>query len=62
MNRESSNKDMDKMTIKEALRLDKERLNIWYHLMADPAPVPFVPITPFVIGKKIWDKSKKLFR
>ena len=27
-----------------------------------PAPVPFVPITPFVIGKKIWDKSKKLFR
>ena len=54
-----SNKKIEDITIKEALLQDASQLVIKAKILSAPAPT-FVPITPAIVGKKIWSSVKKL--
>lgn len=54
-----SNKKIEDITIKEALLQDISQIFIKAEILSDPAPT-FVPITPVIVGKKIWSSVKNL--
>ena len=55
------NKKMDEMTVLEALARDVGELFFRSSVIVDPAPVPFIPVTPIVVGKKMIRGAGKLF-
>ena len=54
------NKNIDELSIKDALVADIAEIKIRNSIIIDPAPMPFVPITPIVIGKKAINCVKKV--
>lgn len=46
-------KSIDELSVKEALTWDAGNILAKHTLIIDPAPLPTIPITPFVIGKKV---------
>ncbi len=54
-------KRLEDMTIKEALSEDITQSVFKGMVIVDPAPAPFLPITPLVIGKKAIKGIKHIF-
>ena len=54
-------KNIEDMTIKEAVTHDIAQVVVNSTIISDPAPVN-IPITPIVIGKKILNGTKKIFK
>ncbi len=55
-------KRLENMTIKEALSEDIAQAIFKGTVIVDPAPAPFLPITPLVIGNKAIKGIKYIFR
>lgn len=53
-------KNINELSIKEALSIDMGQITFRNHVIIDPAPMPFIPITPIVIGKKVIKDAKRL--
>lgn len=58
--KKSLNKNIDELSIKEALIADMAEIKIRNSVIIDPAPMPFIPITPIVAGKKAINHIKKI--
>ena len=56
------NKRIEDISIKEALAADAAELSIRRYIIMDPAPMPFIPVTPIVIGKKIVNVVKSFIQ
>lgn len=54
------NNGVDDISVKEALAQDAADLSVRWSACVDPAPGPFIPVTPFVIGKKAVNGVKKI--
>lgn len=52
--------NIDKLSVKDAFAADVEALKFRSTVIIDPAPMPFIPITPIVVGKKTFDYAKKI--
>jgi len=55
----SFDKPLEEMTVKEALQHDVADIAFRSTVIIDPAPMPMIPITPIVIGKKAINGAKK---
>lgn len=53
-------KKLDELTLKEALIMDRETLKLRRDAMVDPCPLPFIPLTVFVVGAKLKRGASKL--
>jgi len=47
--------NINELSIKEAFAADIEAIKFRSTVIIDPAPMPFIPITPIVVGKKAFD-------
>lgn len=54
------NKNIDELSVKDALVADIAEIKFRNSVIIDPAPMPFVPITPIVVGKKVINHVKKI--
>lgn len=52
--------NIDTLSVKDAFAADVEALKIRSTVIIDPAPMPFIPITPIVVGKKVINHVKKI--
>lgn len=52
--------DVDNLTIKEALAMDAAEIAVRSKILVDPY-MPFVPLTPIVIGKKAIKGVQSIF-
>lgn len=52
--------DMDNLTIKEALAMDAAQIAVRSKILIDPY-MPFIPITPLVVGKKVIKGVQSIF-
>ena len=52
--------NIDALSVKDAFAADVEALKFRSTVIIDPAPLPFIPITPIVVGKKVFDYAKKI--
>lgn len=52
--------DMDNLTIKEALAMDAAQIATRSKILVDPY-IPFVPLTPIVVGKKVIKGVQSIF-
>ena len=52
-------KSPDDMAIKEALVRDASEMVLRSSTLIDPAPAPFIPVTPIVVAKKALSGLKK---
>lgn len=48
------------MTVKEGITYDVMQIIFRNSVIIDPAPMPFIPITPVVVGKKVFNYAKKI--
>lgn len=51
---------INELSIKDAFAADIEAIKFRSTVIIDPAPIPFVPITPIVVGKKAFNYAKKI--
>ncbi len=56
----NNKKSLNQMTVKEAIAYDVTEISFRSHVILDPAPTPFIPITPIVAGKKVLNGAKKV--
>ncbi len=61
-NNKNTGCSLDELTIKEALKMDIKQVSSKTHILVDPAPLPMIPITPFVIGRKMVKGTKNFIR
>lgn len=52
--------NIDELSVKDAFAADVEALKFRSTVIVDPAPTPFIPITPMVVGKKAFNYAKKI--
>jgi len=52
--------NIDALSVKDAFAADVEALKFRNTVIIDPAPMPFIPITPIVVGKKAFNYAKKI--
>jgi len=52
--------NIDALSVKDAFAADVEALKFRNTVVIDPAPMPFIPITPIVVGKKAFNYAKKI--
>lgn len=52
--------NIDTLSVKDAFAADVEVLKFRSTVIIDPAPMPFIPITPIVVGKKAFNYAKKI--
>jgi len=52
--------NIDALSVKDAFAADVEALKFRSTVIIDPAPLPFIPITPIVVGKKAFNYAKKI--
>lgn len=52
--------NIDALSVKDAFAADVEALKFRNTVIIDPAPMPFIPVTPIVVGKKAFDYAKKI--
>lgn len=52
--------NINELSIKEAFAADIEAIKFRSTVIIDPAPMPFIPVTPIVVGKKAFDYAKKI--
>lgn len=52
--------NINELSIKDAFVADIEAIEFRSTVIVDPAPMPFIPITPIVVGKKAFTYAKKL--
>ena len=52
--------NIDALSVKDAFAADVEALKFRNTVIIDPAPIPFIPITPIVVGKKAFNYAKKI--
>ena len=54
------NKSIDELSVKDAFSADIAAIKFRSTVIIDPAPMPFIPITPIVVGKKAFNYAKKI--
>lgn len=52
--------NIDTLSVKDAFAADVGALKFRSTVIIDPAPMPFIPITPIVVGKKAFNYAKKI--
>ncbi len=52
--------NINELSIKDAFAADIETIKFRSTVIIDPAPMPFIPITPIVVGKKAFNYAKKI--
>ena len=52
--------NIDALSVKDAFAADVEALKFRSTVIIDPAPLPFISITPIVVGKKAFNYAKKI--
>lgn len=50
---------LHEMTVKEAIGADVGNIIFRSTVLIDPAPPPFIPIAPLVVGAKVLHETKK---
>lgn len=56
---DNNKKSLKEMTVKEAIAYDVAEISFRSSVLVDPAPMPFIPITPIVAGKQVLNGVKK---
>lgn len=56
----SITENINELSVKDAFVADIETIRFRSTVIIDPAPMPFVPITPIVVGKKAFNYAKRL--
>lgn len=54
------NKEFDEFSLKKAIFYDIGQILFQNQVIVDPVPMPFLPITPIVIGKKVINCTKNI--
>ena len=52
--------NIDTLSVKDAFAADVGALKFRSTVIIDPAPMPCIPITPIVVGKKAFNYAKKI--
>lgn len=57
---DNNKKSLKEMTVKEAIAYDAAEITYRSSVIIDPAPMPFIPVTPIVVGNKVLNGVKQV--